>query len=191
MCYNQLMENTQLIIMALVGLAVLLFGYRIKKVGFFIAWFILGFNILTLLLPTLINLVPQINNDLWRTLLPIAGGLLMGLLGFTIEKFCVAGIVFVAVMTIAAKYFTTIIPDSQTLALAVSGLVAVFAAALAVRMMKPAIILATSAVGAYAVTVAVLQIWPNIDLGIFYWPIICGLILVGALFQFSSTKRIS
>ena len=187
MCYNQLMENTQLIIMALVGLAVLLFGYRIKKVGFFIAWFILGYNLLTLFLPTLNDLVPQIkDSSLWQMLIPIAGGLLMGLLGFTIEKFCVAGIVFVAVMAITVQYFGT-----ELLTLAIGAIVAVFAAALAVRMIKPAIIIATAAVGAYAVTVAILGIWPAINGNVFYWPILCGLILVGALFQFSSTKKIS
>ena len=45
----------ELVIMAGLGLAVLLFGYRIKKIAFFIIWFILGYNLMAFLMPNIIK----------------------------------------------------------------------------------------------------------------------------------------
>ena len=59
----QSLETYQLILFIALGLAVLFFGYRIKKVAFFIIWFLLGFNLTVWLMPTLNQMVPQIAND--------------------------------------------------------------------------------------------------------------------------------
>ena len=60
--------------MIAVGLALLFFGYRVKKVAFFLIWFILGFNLTTFLMPTINNMVPQIaGQPLWQNLIPITG----------------------------------------------------------------------------------------------------------------------
>ena len=50
------------VIMMGLGLAVLMFGYRIKKIAFFIIWFILGFNLVLWLMPTINNAIPEIAN---------------------------------------------------------------------------------------------------------------------------------
>lgn len=177
----------ELIIMAGLGLAVLLFGYRIKKIAFFIVWFILGYNLVAFLMPAINDLFPVIaSSSLYQTLLPIAGGLLLALLGFSIEKLCVGGICFALVMVIAVRYFGT---DIQVLAL--GGVVGVLAAGVAVMMMKPATILATSTAGAYALTIAALGLATNLDFGIYYWPMILGLTALGSLFQFATTKHVS
>lgn len=177
----------ELAIFIALGLAVLLFGYRIKKVAFFIIWFILGFNLLQILMPTLNNLVPQIaDNALWQNLLPIGGGLLLALLGFSIEKICLAGICFALVMLGAVQYFGT---EIQTIA--IGGIVGVIAASAAVMLMKPAIIIATSIAGAYALTLAILGIFSQLDFNTFYWPLLIGLGVIGSLFQFATTKRVS
>lgn len=179
-------EAPELLIMAGLGLALLLFGYRIKKIAFFIAWFILGYNLMAFLMPTLNNMVPQIaSNELYQILLPICGGLLLALLGFSIEKLCVGGIVFALTMVVVVRYFGT---DIQYLA--IGAVVGVILAAIAVMMIKPAIIIATSAVGAYALSVAVLGLIPGIDFGVFYWPIMIGLTAIGSVFQFSTTKHV-
>ena len=190
MCYNELMEGLEgleiyeLIVFGILGLIVLLCGYRIKKVTFFLMWFILGYNLMMLFLPTLNTWVPQIaGNDLWQILLPIGGGLLLGLLGFSIEKLCVGGISFALVMLITVRYFGT---EIQTLA--IGGVAGVIAGAIAVMLMKPAIIVATSLGGAYLLTMILLSLVPAIDFTVFYWPILLGLTAVGSLIQFSTTK---
>lgn len=175
------------IIMMGLGLAVLMFGYRIKKIAFFIIWFILGFNLVLWLMPTINNAVPEIaNSELYQNLLPIAGGLLLALLGFSVEKLCVGGICFALVMLITIQYFGT---DMQYIA--IGGIVGVIAAGAAVTLMKPATIIATALAGAYALTLSILKLNPEINFGAMYWPMILGIAAVGALFQFLTTKRVS
>ena len=170
-----------------VGLAVLLFGYRLKKIAFFIVWFMLGYLGMSYLMPQINNLVPEIAvSELYQNLLPIAGGLLLALMGFSIEKLCVGGICFVLVMLLAVQYFGT---DMQTLAIA--AVVGVIVAGAAVMLMKPATIIATSAVGAYAITLALMKLVPDISFETYYWPMILGITAIGGVFQFLTTKRIS
>ena len=174
------------VIMLGLGLVVLLFGYRIKKIAFFIIWFLLGFNLVLWLLPTINDLVPEIAaSELYQTLLPIGGGVLLALLGFSIEKLCVGGICFVLTMLITIQYFGT---EMQTLA--IGGVIGVLAAGLAVMVMKPATIIATAVAGAYALTLAIMKLNTDIDFEAFYWPMIGGIAAAGAVFQFLTTKRV-
>ncbi|MBQ1387191.1 DUF4203 domain-containing protein [Candidatus Saccharibacteria bacterium] len=176
----------EMIIMAAVGLALMFFGYRIKKVAFFLIWFILGYNLMTFLMPTINNLVPDVaGNNLYQILLPIAGGLLLALMGFSIEKLCVGGICFALIMVITVRYFGT---EMQTLA--IGGVVGVLAAGAAVMLMKPATIVATAVAGSYAITLAILALFPDINEEIHYFPILGGLSVLGSVFQFLTTKRI-
>ena len=177
----------EVMIMAAAGLALLLFGYRIKKVAFFIIWFIIGYNLAVFLMPTITRLSPEIvASNLFQTLIPIAGGLLLALLGFSIEKLCVGGICFALTMMITVRYFGT---EAQTLA--IGGVIGVIAAAAAVTAMKPATIIATAVAGAYAATSVILSFFPDIDAGIFYFPILGALSVVGSIFQFATTKHAS
>lgn len=177
----------EMIIMAAVGLALMFFGYRIKKIAFFLIWFILGYNLMGFLMPTINGAVPEIaGNDLYQILLPLGGGLLLALMGFSIEKLCVGGICFALTMVITVRYFGT---DMQ--ALAIGGVVGVIMAGLSVKLIKPAVIIASAVAGAYAVTLAVLAFFPDISEEVFYFPILGGLSVVGALFQFATTKKVS
>lgn len=174
------------VIMLVLGAAVLLFGYRIKKIAFFIIWFLLGFNLMVWLMPTINNLVPEIaSSELYQTLLPIGGGLILALLGFTIEKLCVSGICFVLTMLITIQYFGT---DIQVLA--IGGIVGVVVAGVAVMVMKPAVIIATAVAGAYALTLAIMKLNTDINFEVMYWPMLLGIAAVGSIFQFLTTKRI-
>ena len=194
MCYNEGMDldfsnlgTPEMIIMAAVGLALIFFGYRIKKIAFFLIWFILGYNLVGFLMPTINQIAPEVvKTELYQTLLPIAGGLLLALLGFSIEKLCVGGICFALVMVITVRYFGA---EMQTLA--IGGIVGVVAAGAAVMMMKPATIIATAVAGAYALTLSILVLFPDVNKEIYYFPILGGLSLIGSIFQFVTTKRLS
>ena len=180
-------QTPELIIMLGIGLAVLLFGYRLKKIAFFIIWFLLGYIGVTYLMPEITKLLPDVaSNELYQILIPIGGGLLLALLGFSIEKLCVGGICFVLVMLVSAQYFGT---EMQTLA--ISAVVGIIAAGAAVMLMKPATIIATAAAGAYAIALAILALAPNLDFGVYYWPLIIGVAAVGSIFQFLTTKHVS
>ena len=181
------MEVYELVILMIAGALLVLSGYRIKKIAFFIIWFILGYNLAGFLMPWLEQMVPQIaENDLWQILIPIGGGLLLALLGFSIEKFCVGGICFALAMLVTVRYFGTT-PQF----LAIGGVVGVIAAGAAVMLMKPATIVATSLAGAYALTLAVFALSAEINQEIFYWPMLVGITLLGTMVQFLTTKRMS
>ncbi|MBR3168819.1 hypothetical protein IKF23_00035 [Candidatus Saccharibacteria bacterium] len=178
-------EQWQMWIVGGVGLALMLMGYKIKKIAFFIAWFLLGYILTGYLVPTINSVLPDIaNNAFWQNLIPILGGLLLALMGFTIEKICLAGICFGLSMMIAVQYFGT-----EVQVLAIGGIVGVILGGLAVTMMKPATIIATAAVGAYALTLAILALLPEMNRGIWFWPMILGFALLGTIIQFVSFKH--
>ena len=182
-------QTPELLIMLGLGLAVMLFGYRIKKVAFFIAWFLLGYIGVTNLIqiPEVQNMLPEVlSTQLYQILIPIGGGLLLALLGFTIEKLCVGGISFVLVVLTGIQDF-----GSSLQVIAISAVMGVIVAAFAVMLLKPATIIATSGVGAYAVTLALLALITQIDQNTFYWPMLLGFTVIGALFQFATTKHSS
>lgn len=174
------------VLLILIGATVTLFGYRIKKIAFFVIWFFLGYSLINFLMPTLTNVMPQIaEGDFWRILLPIAGGLLLALLGFSIEKLCLGGICFALVMMITAQYFGT---EIQTMA--IGGVIGVIIAGVAVMLMKPATIIATSAAGAYALTLAIISLATGLNFETYYWPMLIGITVLGSVIQFATTRRI-
>ena len=182
------METYEIIFNIALGLLVCLFGYRIKKVAFFILWFILGYNLMRFFMPTLTGWMPILDSSLWQNLLPIAIGLLFALLGFTIEKICVSGICFCLVMVIGMRYFGT---DMLTIALC--ALVGLIVGALAVRLMKPSIIAISSIVGAYVLTITLFALFPELIVNekILYFPILAGIAMIGAIFQVTTTKHVN
>ena len=182
-------QTPELLIMLGLGLAVMLFGYRIKKVAFLIAWFLLGYIGLTNLLQIqeIRQLLPEfLLTDLYQILLPIGGGLLLALLGFSIEKLCVGGICFFLVMMAGIQYFGN---DIQTIA--ITAVVGLIVAVAAVMLMKHATIVATAGIGAYATTLALLALISGIDQNTFYWPMLIGFAAIGTVFQFLTTKHVS
>lgn len=179
------LERWQLWTVGGVGILLLLLGYRVKKIAFFVIWFLLGYVATTYLLPVINNAQPDIaNSDLWQTLIPLGGGVLLGLMGFMIEKICLGGICFGLTIMLTAQYFGT---EMQTMA--IGGAVGVLAGGVAVMMMKPATIIATSIAGGYALAVAVLGLWPDLDQETLFWPIILGSAAIGAVVQFITTRH--
>lgn len=168
-----------------VGLLLMFFGYKIKKIAFFLMWFLLGYILTGYLMPMLNSVIGEpISNDFWQTLIPILGGLLLGLMGFMIEKICLWGICFGLAMMATVQYFGT-----EFLTIAIGGVVGAVVASLAVMMMKPATIFATAFAGSYALTLAILALVPDIDRGIWFWPMIAGFSFVGAIVQFLTDRK--
>lgn len=175
------------VIALLLGFVVLLFGYRIKKIAFFIIWFLLGYFLVSYFMPTITQMLPQVaESSLYQTLIPIAGGLLAALLGFSVEKFCIGGIGFVLSMLVTIQYFGT-----EMTTLAIGGVVGILVAGAAILLMKPAVIVLTSVAGAYAMIYAIFTLMPDLDQQVYYWPFLIGLVVIGSVFQFLTTKKIS
>ena len=203
LCYNELMNNVvedfknakldlshyetwQMWVIGGVGLLLMFAGYKIKKVAFFIVWFLLGYIGSTYLLPIVNSNLPDIaRSDFWQGLIPIIGGLLLGLMGFMVEKVCVAGIVFGLTLMITAQYFGT---EIQTMAIA--GIIGAVLGGFATMMMKPATIVATAVAGAYALTLAVIAIGSSsLNGDDLFWPMLIGFSALGSVVQFLSTRH--
>ena len=168
-----------------VGLALMLIGYKIKKIAFFIIWFLLGYIASGYLLPIINNALPEVaESNFWQGLIPILGGLLLGLMGFMIEKICLGGVVFGLTLLMTAQYFGT---EIQTMV--IGGIIGAVLAGVAVMMMKPATIIATSIAGGYALTLAILALAPDINAETWFWPMIVGFGAIGSVVQFISCKH--
>lgn len=92
---------------------------------------------------------------------------------------------FALTIMITIQYFGTDIPT-----IAVGAIIGIILGGLAVNLMKPAIIIATSLVGSYAVTMVILSLATGLNFQVFYFPMIIILAAIGAVVQFSSTKNI-
>lgn len=167
------------------GLALMLIGYKIKKIAFFIIWFLLGYIASGYLLPIINSALPEVaESNFWQGLIPILGGLLLGLMGFMIEKICLGGAVFGLTLLMTAQYFGT---EIQTMV--IGGIIGAVLAGVAVMMMKPATIIATSIAGGYALTLAILALAPELDAETWFWPMIVGFGALGSVVQFISCKH--
>lgn len=178
-------EQWQMWVVGGAGLALMLVGYRIKRVAFFIIWFLLGYIATGYLMPIINGAVAEIaDSQLWQSLLPIIGGLLLALMGFMIEKICLGGICFGLVIMMTAQYFGT---EIQTMV--VGAIIGVIAGGVATMMMKPATIIATSVAGGYALTLAILALAPDLDRMTLFWPMILGFSVFGSIIQFISCRH--
>ncbi len=175
----------QLWLMAAIGLGLALVGYKVKKIAFFVIWFIVGYVLMGYLMPTINASSPMISeNQLLQWVLPLGGGLLVALLGFTVEKMCLGGACFALVLMTTAQYFGT-----EPTTLVVGAVIGVVASGAAVMLMKPATILATAVAGGYAMAVAILMLFPQINAETYYWPILAGVAALGSAVQFVTTRH--
>ena len=84
-----------------------------------------------------------------------------------------------------AQYFGT-----EIQAMAIGGIVGAVLAGVAVMMMRPATIIATSVAGGYALTLAILAIASgSIEAKTAFWPMIVGFSVLGCIIQFISCKH--
>ena len=167
------------IIAIAIGVFLAFFGYRINKVAFIVIWFIIGYYLASLL-------VPHLDIDqTWKTLIPICAGIVLGVFGFSLEKFCIFA---VATFTVA----TTIIDSFQLtellpIALAIGA--GVIVGCVAVRLIKPVGIITTALSGSkliakYSVAQFSLSHYPT------FLIILCVVAAAGILFQFKNCHHI-
>lgn len=173
------MNNLEAIIGILLVIAVLFYGYRIKRIAFAIIWFVLGYTIIKRILPS------SVEGEFLRTLAPVCGGLLLALIGISIERFAVFATVTVTVYSIASSAFGT---DTWA-GVGICLVIAVIIGAIAVALMKPAIIAATAAAAAHVISLSLISL-----IGLAHHPYYLILLVViaaiGALYQLKNTKHL-
>ena len=169
------------IISIILGLLVCFFGYKIKKLAFFIVGFIIGYN-LGLKVP------PEwyVGNDIITAILPFLTGIFLSLVALTAEKICISLIVGIFVF-FAAINFQGGIFSLQTVIIA--AIAAAIAGCIAGFLVKPASIIATAIIGAYYVGINTVGLSiPYITYIPFFYIITCVLAILGMLYQFKKNK---
>ena len=181
--YN--MATYEIVLALILGIFVCLFGYRLKKLVIFLAFFLIGYSIMTRLMPILNQNLPAIaESSFWQMLLPVCGGLLLSLLGFTIEKLCVGLLVCFATIALGVNQF-----GMTWEVVTIAAIIGVILGAIAVNMIKPATIIVTAIAGALVVADAIFALTSSISHD-YYMLILIGIAAVGAVFQFTNTKHI-
>ena len=161
--------TAEILIALVLGLVVCFFGYKLKKLAFAIAWFLIGYTLCSHFAPDIIAWMPQLENpDLWMGVLPIAVGLLAALMGLTIERLCIAALAYIVVVTIAIQQFGASFPI-----FAVASIVGVIAGCVA---------------GAQSISTAVVSLF-SLNAATLYLPILVIAAVVGAIFQFKNNKH--
>ena len=74
------MEIPTGIIGLVIGLFLLFFGYRLKKIAITIIWFLIGFWLVSLFVDKIVA------DEMWQLILCGIGGLVLGMFGMTIEN---------------------------------------------------------------------------------------------------------
>jgi len=180
------MEILETYLPLILGAFICLFGYRLKKAVFFVAWFLIGFTITSKALPLLTGSLPEIvNSDFWQHLLPVAGGLLLSLIGFSIEKVCVSLLAFFAIIALAVSYYGV---DIQVIVIA--AIIGVVVAGFATMLIKPSVIIVTAIIGSLVVSQFILSIAQNMPAETYQWPLLAAVALVSSVFQFATCRNI-
>ena len=176
------MENLaqyQSLIAIAIGLFLCFFGYRLKKVAFIVIWFIIGFYLMSLISPKITD------DQTWQLVMQFGAGILLGMLGFSIEKLCIFAVATFSVSTtlIEAFQLTEILP----IALAIGA--GVIVGCIAVVIIKPVSIITTALSGAKLIAkYSVLQF--SLDHHPYFLIILIAAMAVGAIFQFKNCRNI-
>lgn len=174
----------ELIITLLIGAGLCFFGYRFKKIAFAIIWFVIGYFAVKLYLP---NIAPD---PFWQTILQIAAGALLSLIGLSIEKLAVGATAFAIVFSMVMQHFG---PANDWVLPAIAVAIGVVAGVVAVSIMKPAVIVYTAIYGANLLATGVVGLLPSEVSSQFpsLVYILLGAIAVGGIvYQFKNTKNI-
>lgn len=172
----------EIIISILIGAALCFFGYRLKKVAFAVIWFMVGYFAVKTYFPHIIE------DQFWQTVLQIGVGALLSLIGLTIEKLAVAGTAAVVVASFVLSHFG---PATDWVLPAIAITAGVVAGAVAVSLMKPAVIIFTAIFGADLLASVVISFIPDAGSMPYLSLIIFAVLaVVGISFQFNNTKHI-
>ena len=161
------------------GVFLCLFGYKLKRVAFVIIWFAIGYYLMALVAPKMTS------DPTWQQILPIAAGVVLGVLGFSLEKLCIFAVATYAVSTTLIDTF--LITDPLYIALAIAA--GVIVGVIAVKLIKPVGIITTAFSGAkliakYSIAELAIAHYPNFPV------ILLATAIIGIFFQFKSCKHL-
>lgn len=126
----------------IIALVLGLFGYKLKRVAFFIIWFMLGYVLAS-------KFAPQIfANEAWYVpiIVQILLGLLLGFVGYKVERLAIFGAAFYIAFSVLSSYFPqdSLIQVNGLLYLLIKIIISFIIGGVAVSASRPLIIILTS-----------------------------------------------
>ena len=165
------------IIFLIIGIILCFCGYKIQKILITFAWFLIGFNISSILLGNIIS------NETTVLIASLAVGLILAILGIKIERLAV----YIAVAYLSYKALSTyLVFDNETATYLINGVISLIIGALSVKLIRPIIIIVSSIYGTSLVTSNLPHLLniPSIGMTI----ITIFLIIISIIYQLSTTK---
>src|SRR5574344_1279236 len=126
--------NTMSLITLLIGLLLCFCGFRLRRVGAAIVWFIVGYTVSLSLLSTIVSDNMSLNG------ISIGIGVILGIFGYRLEK----GGIYVAVGLMTYQFVYGILPYTELINIIISVVCGLVLAGIAVRFIKPITIIATA-----------------------------------------------
>lgn len=173
---------TTAIISIAIGIFLLLFGYRLKRIAITVLWFIIGYWLAKQFVGYIVS------EQIWQIILCCISGLLLGMVGIAIERFAVFVTVGITFGMAFLQNFGGSTPDWATIAIAVA--IGVVAGVIAVWLMKPMIIFATSFEGSSLVVqqgIILLNVAPTAELKLI---LLFAIAAFGIVFQWNSCRNL-
>ena len=169
----------QNIIVLVLGVLLLLFGYRLKRIAMIIIGFVVGWSIASQFAPNMIA------DPFWQFIIKIACGALLAILATTIERLAIFAIVALA---IGSSFFNAVAIADPMAHISISIAVGVVAGVISVWAIKPMFIIASGVKGAQMLSTLLATVftipspWPLI--------ILVALAAVGIGFQWKDCKHL-
>lgn len=138
--------NLEALVTLLIGLAICLYGFKLKKVAVALIWFAFGYYIANYIIGTF----GIVLTEEYAFAVPIIAGCILGLIGLTLVK---VGI-YLAAGLISYMFITNLGMFDQTICIILGIVVGAIIVFLASKFLKPVIIICTSIGGASLVTKA-------------------------------------
>ncbi len=185
------MEITTSLLSIILSVVLCFFGYKLKRVAFAIAWFIIGFRLATVGLPYITPYFPPEIDPFFIEILPLLIGLLCSLIGASIERLC---IFLIALGVTYVTYFNLVKTGSAELTAMGLGLCAVIGTIIgmiSVSIMRPAIILLTAYVGGQQIGNILITLFNVPTNALLASIILIGVMVAGAIYQFKTTKHLA
>ena len=169
----------QNIIVLVLGVLLLLFGYRLKRIAMVVIGFVVGWSIAAHFAPNMVA------DPFWQFIIKLAAGALLGIMATTIERLAIFGIVALAV---GSSFYDAVAIAEPGAHIGIAIAVGVVAGVISVWAIKPMFIIASALKGAQMLSSLAALVF-NIAAP---WPLIIlvALAAVGIGFQWKDCKSL-
>ena len=178
------MDYASIIIGIVISIVLCFFGYRLKRIAFAIVWFVIGLDLGNFLLPHVTPYMQGID-PFFINILPFLVGLLMSLIGISVERVC---IFLIGIGLTLITYFNFVDSGALELSWLTFGIAIIVGCI--VGTVAISIMLLTSYAGGTQLASSIISLITTISNPTTSLIITIIMVVVGAFYQFRSTKHL-